>query len=415
MLIAVLGVLVVFVCYQNMAFLGDAPALGQLVGYAREEIAVSAWKNCMMAMLCEQKEAPLTLESFLMQKIEGFYPIYAFSETISEYDTQIESDLNAGMVAENEQESHREQEDEKEQKEEESKKEKEQEKEDDKKEKADKQEKQDKKDETTAAEAADAAGQGGKAVEIPREKLNDFDYLLQNFYQVDRTTTIDSSELNAQAMLGKDMKLQGGGENVQILIYHTHSQEGYADSEPGDPGSSVVAVGERLTQLLTEKYGFHVLHHTGEYDVADRDNAYSYAGPALEQVLAENPSIEVVIDLHRDGVAGTTHLVTEIGGKQTAQIMFFNGMSRTKANGDIAYLYNPYIEDNLAFSLQMQIAAAKLYPGFTRHIYLKSYRYNLHLKPKSLLIEAGAQTNTVEEMRNAMEALARVLNECVSK
>ena len=272
----------------------------------------------------------------------------------------------------------------------------------------------DKKDETTAAEAADAAGQGGKAVEIPREKLNDFDYLLQNFYQVDRTTTIDSSELNAQAMLGKDMKLQGGGENVQILIYHTHSQEGYADSEPGDPGSSVVAVGERLTQLLTEKYGFHVLHHTGEYDVADRDNAYSYAGPALEQVLAENPSIEVVIDLHRDGVAEGTRLVSEVNGKQTAQIMFFNGLSRTTKNGNIAYLANPNLADNLAFSFQLKLAAEEYYPGFARATYLKGYRYNLHYRPKSLLVEVGAQTNTFEEAMNAMEPLADIIHKVLA-
>ena len=408
LLLAVLGVLFVFVCYQNMAFLGDVPALGQLVGYAREEIAVSAWKNCMMAMVCEQKEAPLTLESFLMQKIEDFYPICAFNESIAEYDTQIESDLNAGMVAENEQESHREKE--KEQKEEKSKKKKEQKKEAEKKEEEDKQTEQDKKDEATVAEAAEAAGQGGKAVEIPREKLNDFDYLLQNFYQVDRTTTIDSSELNAKAMLDKDIKLQGGNENVQILIYHTHSQEGYADSAPGDPASSVVAVGERLTQLLTEKYGFHVLHHTGEYDVADRDNAYSYAGPALEQVLAENPSIEVVIDLHRDGVAEGTHLVSEVNGKQTAQIMFFNGLSRTTKNGNIAYLANPNLADNLAFSFQLKLAAEEYYPGFARATYLKGYRYNLHYRPKSLLVEVGAQTNTFEEAMNAMEPLADIIH-----
>ena len=51
-----------------------------------------------------------------------------------------------------------------------------------------------------------------------------------------------------------------------------------------------------------------------------------------------------------------------------------------------------------------------MYPGFTRRIYLKSYRYNMHLKPKSLLIEAGAQTNTVEEMKNAMVVLAKTLD-----
>ena len=65
---------------------------------------------------------------------------------------------------------------------------------------------------------------------------------------------------------------------------------------------------------------------------------------------------------------------------------------------------------NLAFSLQLQIAAANKFPGFTRHIYLRGYRYNMHFKPKTLLVEAGAQTNTVEEMRNAMEILAETLN-----
>ena len=117
----------------------------------------------------------------------------------------------------------------------------------------------------------------------------------------------------------------------------------------------------------------------------------------------------MAIDLHRDGVAEGTHLVTEINGKPTAKIMYFNGLSRSRTNGDIDYLYNPYIQDNLAFSLQMQLASESRYPGFVRHIYLRAYRYNLHLLPKSLLIEAGAQTNTVEEMMNAMEVLADTL------
>ena len=99
------------------------------------------------------------------------------------------------------------------------------------------------------------------------------------------------------------------------------------------------------------------------------------------KLLKENPAIEVVIDLHRDGVAEGTHLVTEIDGKPTAQIMFFNGLSRTRANGNISYLSNPYLEDNLAFSLQMEIAAATYYPGFARHIFLRAYRYNMHFKP----------------------------------
>ena len=142
----------------------------------------------------------------------------------------------------------------------------------------------------------------------------------------------------------------------------------------------------------------------------DRSKAYEMAEKGVKKILNQNPSIEVVIDLHRDGVPETTHLVTTLDGKQTAKFMFFNGLSRTKTNGDIAYLKNPYIQDNLAFSFQMQLQTESMYPGLARRIYLKGYRYSLHMMPKSLLIEAGAQTNTVEEIKNAMDLLAKVLS-----
>lgn len=384
--------------------------MGQFLNFIREEIAVSAWKNCMPVMVREEKEGETTLGKFLLGKIEEFYPVYAFSGTLTEYDTQIESDLTCGMLEEN-QEANQEQPEEPKEQQEEPKEQEEQE-EQQGQEEQEEQEKQQTEGEQEVA--ANNASTDSKAVEVSREKLNDFDYLVQNFYQIDRTTTIDGSELNAQEMLAKDMRLQGGTENIQILIYHTHSQEGYADSTPGDPNSSVLALGERLTQLLRDQYGFNVLHHMGEYDVKDRDNAYSYAGPALEQLLAENPSIEVVIDLHRDGVPDTAHLVSEVNGKQTAQIMFFNGLSRTTANGNIAHLANPNLADNLAFSFQMKLAAEEYYPGFARATYLKGYRYNLHYRPKSLLVEVGAQTNTLEEAMNAMEPLADILHKVLS-
>ena len=246
----------------------------------------------------------------------------------------------------------------------------------------------------------------GPQIDTSMEKLG-------NFYTVDSNTMADPELLNAEKLLGKNMKLDGS-KGPKVLIYHTHSQEGFIDSVPGDPGTTILGMGTYLTELLNDTYGIETIHHEGVYDLVDgkldRSMAYELAEPQIQKILAENPSIEVVIDLHRDGVAEGTHLAAEIKGKPTAQIMFFNGLSRTKANGNIAYLPNPYIEDNLAFSLQLQIAAANKYPGFTRHIYLRGYRYNMHFKPKTLLIEAGAQTNTVEEMRNAMEILAETLN-----
>lgn len=273
--------------------------------------------------------------------------------------------------------------------------------------------------ETAKAETKEVPKETAKKVDTSIEKLKDFEYLVSNFYTVDGTTSVSAKDLDAEKLLAKNMKLDKKEKGPKILIYHTHSQEDFKDSKKGDQGTTIMGMGAYLSELLNDTYGIETIHHEGVYDLIDgemdRSKAYQLAEKQVTKILKDNPGIEVVIDLHRDGVGNSTHLVTDIDGKQTAQIMFFNGMSRTKANGDIAYLYNPYIEDNLAFSLQMQLAAAKLYPGFTRHIYLKSYRYNLHLKPKSLLIEAGAQTNTVEEMRNAMEALAKVLNECVNQ
>ena len=247
-----------------------------------------------------------------------------------------------------------------------------------------------------------------KKVSINRLKLQEFDYLRQNFYQVDNTTTVGSDLLDATQLLGKDLTIKANVEGPQILIYHTHSQEAYKDSVEGDPATSIVGVGDYLEQILEEKYGIEVLHHKGVYDIP-RDSAYSTALPNIEKVLAENPTIEVVIDLHRDGVAEDRHLVTEIDGKQMAKLMFFNGLCKTTAQGELTYLPNAYITDNLALSFQMQLAAEEYYPGLMRKIYLKGYRYNLHLKPKSMLVEVGAQTNTFEEAINSMEPLANIL------
>lgn len=251
-------------------------------------------------------------------------------------------------------------------------------------------------------------------ITINREKLMDYDYLVQNFYRIDRTTTISSDQLNAAELLAKDLTINTDAGGPVILIYHTHSQEGYADSD-GTEAMTVVGLGDYLATLLQEIYGIPVLHDKGQYDLPSRDSAYSKAEPAITQILKDNPSIQVVIDLHRDGVAEGTRLVSQVNGKDTAKIMFFNGLSRTTANGDISYLPNSYIQDNLAFSLQMQLAAAELYPDFTRPIYLKGYRYNMHLCPKSLLVEVGAQTNTFAEAKNAMEPLAHLLAQVLLK
>ena len=267
-------------------------------------------------------------------------------------------------------------------------------------------------------QSASAAPARVPVTDISLEQFQDFDFVIRNFYTVDSTTSITSEQLNAPALVQMDLRMKTGNDQPQILIYHTHSQEEFIDSVSGDASTTIVGVGSYLAQILKEDYGYNVIHVTDTFDIVDgkldRNQAYSYAQERISQVLEENPSIEVIIDLHRDGVADDQGLVTDLNGKQTAKVMFFNGLSRTRQNGEISYLPNPYIQDNLAFSLQMMLACEKYYPDFARTIYLRGYRYNLHLRPKTLLVECGAQTNTVEEEMNAMEPLADVLNKVLT-
>ena len=244
-------------------------------------------------------------------------------------------------------------------------------------------------------------------------QLQDYDFLINHFYTVHSSTTAKREEMDAAVLTGMDLSIGKDLSVPQILIYHTHSQETYADYATGNKKATVVELGNRLTELLEEK-GYHVIHDTTSYDMAagklDRNHAYNYALDGIMGILQKYPSIQVVLDVHRDGVKESLHMVRTVNGKATAPIMFFNGMSQTP-EGEIEYLKNPYKTENLAFSLQMQILAEEEYPDLTRKIFLKGLRYNLHVRPRSALIEVGAQTNTREEALNAMDPLADLLDQ----
>lgn len=245
------------------------------------------------------------------------------------------------------------------------------------------------------------------------------DYLIQNFYIVDNATTVKKSIFNVEKLIHKNCTMKKDKTKPQILIYHTHGgSEAFVDSKKGDINDSVVGVGNTLATILKEKYGYNVIHDKKRYDVIngriDRNKGYNASLSGVEKQLSEHPSIEVLIDLHRNSSTKNKKEVVMINGKETAPIMFFNGLSRN-TNGDIARLHNPNLQSNLAFGLQLKLKAMDLYPDFTKRIYLKNYRYNLHLREKALLIELGSELNTVEEANNAMEPLARVLNEVLNE
>ena len=104
---------------------------------------------------------------------------------------------------------------------------------------------------------------------------------------------------------------------------------------------------------------------------------------------------------------GGLHPAAANGANEESVRLFLNGKIKFT---DIAYLNNPYRDDNLAMSLQMQLLGEAYYPGYLRNIYVNAYRYCLHKRGRSMLIEAGAQTNTSTEVKNAMIPVADMLD-----
>lgn len=248
--------------------------------------------------------------------------------------------------------------------------------------------------------------------------IGSFDSVINKFYIITAATTIKESDMPIKAAMNEKFKIKGNNKKPQILIYHTHSQEEFCNSN-GNDSTTIIGVGDRLARILEDQFGYNVIHDKSTYDIVDgkldRNEAYDQSRVGVKKILDKYPSISLILDIHRDGVNEDTRLVTEINGKKTAQVMFFNGMSRFKTTGNIDYLYNPYLYENLALSLQMKVNAEAYYPGFARHNYVNAYKYNLDLCKQSMLIEVGAQTNTYQEVRNAAEPLARLIDIVMGK
>ncbi|MDL2248338.1 stage II sporulation protein P [Tyzzerella sp. OttesenSCG-928-J15] len=255
------------------------------------------------------------------------------------------------------------------------------------------------------------------------DRLYDREYFISSFYNKDSKTGVITQLFDPVKFFNTNLKEVKNTAEPQVLIFHTHGgTEYFIDSNTGDLSEGIMGAGERLKYVLENKYGITAIHHTGIFDMVDgrsaRDGSYERMEPDIEKILAENPSIKVVIDLHRDGIEPNPNLVTYIDDKPCAKIMFVNGVSAIQEGDEIKslnYLKNENLESNLAFSFNMQIAANELYPEFTRKILLKPYRFSTHMRAKSLLVEVGSQYNTKEEVFNSMEILADLIESVVFK
>ena len=252
--------------------------------------------------------------------------------------------------------------------------------------------------------------------------FKDADYVYKNYMSAPGKMEFGMDMLEKwdfYELITRPIRLSEEVSGPSVLIFHTHVREDYIG------GLTVTDVGEALKNELETKYGIETLHVTDSFYESSNEGKYPTGGeyermePVIRKVLEDHPSISVVIDLHRDGVNEKVHLVTDVDGKEAASIMFVNGLCLNRnMEGKVEEkqdLPNPYIEDNLAFSLQAMVQMNALYPGLSRKIYLNEWRYSTHMKPYSLLMEWGAQTNTSEEALNAVEPVAEILAKVLQK
>lgn len=234
-------------------------------------------------------------------------------------------------------------------------------------------------------------------------------------YDADIRTLINS---NANCKIEKN-------SDYQVLLVHTHTTEGYADSnkdwynknvEPRttDKSESVVAVGDEIEAKLNAA-GIKTLHVTTYHDYPEYTGAYDRARETIQSYLEKYPSIQMVIDVHRDSITqddGTKIKPTvTINGKKAAQVMIISGCDN---DGNLNF---PGWQNNLIIATQLQKQLADDYEGLARPLYFAPFRYNMDLTPNSLLIEFGTDVNTLDEAKYSGqmvgEALVKVLENYV--
>lgn len=199
----------------------------------------------------------------------------------------------------------------------------------------------------------------------------------------------NEAQVVTNAPVFQGIKTESPAEGPEILIYHTHTSEKYANGI-----GSVVDVGNLLADLL-EGYGYKVIHDTTVNDVVYNES-YDTAYKNVSSILEKNPSIYCIIDVHRD--SATENMVVTSGGVNYAKLMLVVGTN--------VRLTNSQWQQNLSFAKALQINCAERVGDIIKPIYLSENRYNQHLLANSVITEVGGKENTLSEALNATFILA---------
>lgn len=212
------------------------------------------------------------------------------------------------------------------------------------------------------------------------------------------------------------------GDQPLVAIYHTHSSEMYHGRDQHTKGEQffagdycwgqdlgVISVGDELARILAEEYKIPVVHSRQIHDYPVFRDAYTNSRLTLENILRQYPSVQIVLDIHRDGLTKPpeTAIATTVAGEMLARVAIVVGKGRVGFS-------NPHWEDNHRLATRLHQAMERLYPGLSRGIVVKDWPYNQELHPQAILLEIGDHYNTREEAiksaRLVADALATLLN-----
>ena len=110
----------------------------------------------------------------------------------------------------------------------------------------------------------------------------------------------------------ESIKIDLSEKGPQVLVIHTHTSEAYTPtkennyipSDPDrteDPRYNIVRVGEEIVKYLEEE-GISVVHDKTIHDYPSYNGSYQQSLKTIQAQLEKNPSIKIVLDIHRDGL-----------------------------------------------------------------------------------------------------------------
>ncbi len=218
-------------------------------------------------------------------------------------------------------------------------------------------------------------------------------------------------EIDVPAMLQTPLIWDLTDSKPTVLILHSHTSESYENTEgytPSDPYRTkddrynMVSIGKHLATCLEEK-GITVIHDTTVHDYPSYNDAYRLSRQTVKKYLDEYPSIQLILDIHRDAY-------TDASGKQASQTVNINGQESSRlmlvAGTDASGYTHTSWRENLSVAVKLQTVLEKEYPGLCRDVIMRTYYFNQDLSPGMLLIEVGTAGDTRQNALYAAELLA---------